>query len=120
MKKSETYPSDNMNSESIRIILVTFPDRDTARQIGTVLIESQLAACVNLIPGVESLFRWEGKVQSESEVIGVIKSTEECLVPLESRFCDLHPYEVPEFLVLEPSQGLESYLDWVRESCVVK
>lgn len=118
MSEAEPHPSKNMKSESIRIILATFPDRETARQVGTVLVESQLAACVNLIPGVESLFRWEGQVQSESEVIGVIKTTEDCLDSLESRFCELHPYEVPEFLVLEPSRGLESYLAWVEKSCL--
>lgn len=119
MKEAQAHSSENMKSESIRIILATFPDRDAARQIGTVLVESQLAACVNLIPGVESLFRWQGKVQSESEVIGIIKTTKESLECLESRFCELHPYEVPEFLVLEPSSGLDGYLDWVRESCAL-
>ena len=100
-----------------RIVLATFPNPEKARQIGTVLLERQLVACLNFLPGAESLYRWKGKIVSESEILAVIKTTEGRLVELEAAFQELHPYEVPEFLVLEVGQGSEDYLKWLRESC---
>ena len=98
----------------VQIVLCSFPDLSKARHIGTLLIEKQLVACVNLIPGVESVFSWEGKITSEREVLAILKTTSEQLVELEKEVLALHPYEVPEFLVVAADNGSEDYLRWVE------
>ena len=101
---------------AVRLVLSTFPDLDCARQIGTLLVDAQLIACINLIPSVESIYRWEGKRIEDSEVLGIMKTSEFALPALEERFINEHPYEVPEFLVLGPDSGSKAYLDWIKES----
>lgn len=98
----------------VQVVLCTFPDLPQARHIGTLLVEKQLAACVNLIPAVESIFCWEGKISTESEVLAVFKTTAECLVELEQELLVRHPYEVPELLALPVANGSEAYLKWVQ------
>ena len=68
--------SQNDANDSVMVIFCTFPNTGEARQIGTVLVESQLAACVNIIPGIESIFQWQGKIQMESEVLAIFKTTQ--------------------------------------------
>ena len=101
--------------ENAVVVLCTFPDLDQARQIGAALIERQVAACVNLLPGVESIYRWQGKVERAGEVLAVIKTTR--YPDLEAAIKDLHPYEVPEILALPVAAGLPAYLGWLEESC---
>jgi len=98
----------------VQVVLCTFPDLPQARHIGTLLIEKQLAACVNLIPAVESIFYWDGKISTESEVLAVFKTTAECLAELEHELLASHPYEVPELLALPVGAGSEAYLKWVQ------
>lgn len=100
----------------VRVVLCTFPDAAKARQIGTVLVEKQLAACVNLLPGVESVYRWENQVQSGSEALAIIKTSASQLADLERVLTDLHPYEVPEFVALDPAHVSEPYAAWVLNS----
>jgi periplasmic divalent cation tolerance protein len=100
----------------IRLILCTFPDAASARQIGTVLIEKQLAACVNLIPGVESVYRWQGKVESAAEVLAVFKTSAAVFPDFERELAKLHPYEVPEIIALEPTAVAEKYAAWLLGS----
>ena len=95
-----------------RLVLCTFPDAASARQIGTVLIEKQLAACVNLIPGVESVYRWQGKVESASEVLAVFKTSTAVFPGFERELSMLHPYEVPEIIALEPAAVAGNYGSW--------
>ena len=97
----------------VRVVLCTFPDAAEARQIGTVLVEKQYAACVNLLPAVESIYRWKSKVERGSEVLAVIKTSTPRLVELERELTDLHPYEVPEFVALDPAHVAEPYAKWV-------
>lgn len=106
----------NGTSEDIIALITTFADAETARQIGTQLVESQLVACVNVLPGVESIFRWQGEVQLDAEAIALIKTTRGRLEELEAWLQTHHPYEVPEILVLTPESGSARYLQWVRES----
>lgn len=106
----------NGTSEDIITLITTFADAETARQIGTQLVESQLVACVNVLPGVESIFRWQGEVQLDAEAIALIKTTRARLEELEAWLQTHHPYEVPEILVLTPESGSARYLQWVRES----
>jgi periplasmic divalent cation tolerance protein len=98
------------------IVLCTFPDLGKARETGTALVESQLAACVNLIPAVESIYRWEGKVETAGEVLAVFKTTTAVWERFESRLKELHPHEVPEIVALKPEQVAETYARWVGES----
>ncbi len=94
----------------------SFPDRETARQIGTMLVEKQLAACVTLLPGAESVYRWQGRVESAGEVFCVIKTVSERVAGLREVFSELHPYEVPEFIVVCPADVGEAYAAWIRRS----
>jgi len=100
----------------LRLILCTFPDTDQARAIGTTLIEEQLAACVNLIPGVKSIYRWQGAVETSAEVLTIFKTTASAYPAFEERLRALHPYEVPEIIALEPHQVTPAYARWVMDS----
>jgi len=93
------------------VVLCTFPDLDQARQIGAALVERQVAACVNLLPGVESIYRWQGKVESAGEVLAVFKTTR--YAELEAALRERHPYEVPEILAVPVAAGLPAYLEWL-------
>ena len=97
------------------LILTTFPDLDQARQIGTRLVEKQLVACVNIHSPCESIYRWKGEVCRENEIPAIMKSSARVLEELEAEFHQLHPYEVPKFLVIRPDGGSEAYLDWVEK-----
>lgn len=99
----------------VLLLLSTFPDAETARRIGQTLVEERLAACANLIPGVESIYRWEGKLERSGEVVALFKTTEAGLADFEARIKALHPYEVPELLVFRPESGLPAYLRWVED-----
>lgn len=101
---------------SVLLVISTFPDIAKARQIGTALVESQLAACVNLVPAVESIYRWQGKVTTDAEVLAIFKTTANALSAFEEKFRTLHPYEVPEIVALKPEHMAESYAKWVGES----
>lgn len=98
------------------IVLCTLPDMEKARQIATILVESQLVACVNLLPTIESIYRWQGKVESAREVLAVMKVTSSGYDQLETKLRELHPYEVPEILAVPVSKGLPEYLNWVQEN----
>ena len=102
--------------ESIRLVLCSFPDLETARQIGTLLVERQLAACVNLLPGAESIYRWQGKVESATEVVALIKTAKSLLPAIEAALAELHPYEVPETIAIRPDAVAEPYRTWLLES----
>lgn len=95
------------------VVLCTFPNIEIARQIGTSLVESQLAACVNLIQGVESIYRWGGEIQRDAEVLGLIKTTRDALAALEARIKQEHPYDTPEIVALAPEAVEERYARWI-------
>jgi periplasmic divalent cation tolerance protein len=98
----------------IRIIVTTLPDAETAQRIGTQLVEERLAACVTLLPGVTSLYPWQGKMETASEVMALFKTTSDLWPSFEQRLKELHPYDVPEILVVKPEAVAESYAQWVR------
>lgn len=97
----------------MRIILSTCGDRAEADRISRSLVESELAACVNLVPGVQSVYRWQGKVESASEILLLIKTSSERVKEVEKAILELHSYAVPEFLVLEVQGGSEAYVGWL-------
>jgi len=100
----------------LMIVLCTFPDLGKARETGTALVESQLAACVNLIPAIESIYRWQGKIETAAEVLAIFKTTPAAYPLFESRLQELHPYDVPEIVALKPEQVEEAYARWVGDS----
>jgi periplasmic divalent cation tolerance protein len=100
----------------VLVILCTFPSLEQARQIGTVLVERQLAACVNLLPGVESIYRWQGKVETAGEVLAIFKASAAAFPAFEKALTELHPYEVPEIIAVQPAAVAETYTAWVLGS----
>ncbi|MCU7843648.1 MAG: divalent-cation tolerance protein CutA [Candidatus Thiodiazotropha sp. (ex Monitilora ramsayi)] len=96
------------------LILSTAPDPETAEQLANALIEQRLAACVNLLPQITSLYEWKGKLQKSGEVLMMIKSTKQNYSALEAVLRAKHPYELPEILAVPVEQGLQGYLDWVE------
>lgn len=98
------------------LCLTTCPDNTLALQLAETLVTERLAACVNLIPKVRSVYRWEGAVQFNSEVMLLIKTTDARYPALRARLMELHPYELPELLVVQPDSGLPAYMQWVEDS----
>lgn len=103
-------------AEEALIVLSTFPDVETARSIGRTLVEEKLAACVNLLPQIESIYRWQGAIESGSETLALIKTMEDKYWLLEDRIRALHPYEVPEIVSIRIRDGSFAYLNWINES----
>ena len=102
------------NANEVQIVFCTVPDTDTGHRIAAQLVEYGLAACVNLIPGVESVYRWKGQLQKASEVLLMIKSRSADYTEVEAAISALHPYELPEIIAVPVSSGLPGYLDWVN------
>lgn len=100
----------------IVVVLVTAPNLEKAAEIGRALVEEGLAACANLLPQLRSIYRWEGKLCDEPEVLLVLKTSASLFERLEARVVALHPYQVPEILQLPVEAGHAPYLDWVRAS----
>ena len=98
-----------------RILLVTAPQA-AARSLADELVGARLAACVSVLRGVRSVYRWKGKVERATEALLVIKAPARSVRALVARLVKAHPYEVPECLVLRPEAGLLSYLDWIQEA----
>ena len=105
------------SARKFRIVLVTAPDLKSARALAKAALKAKLIACANLIPKVESHYRWCGKIESGSEVLMILKTTSKCLPALEKFILAKHPYDTPEFLVLPVNMGTKPYLDWLEESC---
>jgi periplasmic divalent cation tolerance protein len=99
-----------------QIVLSTCADREQAERIARRLVEQQVAACVNIVPGVQSIYRWQGNVESAAEVLMVIKTSAGLVCEVQSIIASLHSYEVPELLVLPVSGGSEAYLAWLKAS----
>jgi periplasmic divalent cation tolerance protein len=97
-------------------VLVTFctcPDAETAERIAETLVRERLAACVNQIPGIRSVFLWQGKVEHEAEALLLVKTSAVRFPALAERLRELHPYELPEIIALPVTEGLPTYLQWV-------
>ena len=97
-------------------ILCTAPDAASAKRVASALVEERLAACVNLLPAVTSIFRWEGKVQREAEVLLIIKTRRASFDAVAARVKALHPYTVPELIALPIDAGTPDYLAWLTEN----
>ncbi|MES2572586.1 MAG: divalent-cation tolerance protein CutA [Verrucomicrobiota bacterium] len=104
-------------AEEVLLVLSTFGNVEEARRVARQLVEERLAACVNLVPGIESIYRWKEKVESAAEVLLLMKTTRDRYDALERRIRELHSYEVPEVLSFRIEEGLPAYLRWVETSC---
>ncbi|HEY0457101.1 MAG TPA: divalent-cation tolerance protein CutA [Verrucomicrobiae bacterium] len=98
------------------IALVTAPDMKTARALARNVLESKLAACVNIVPRLESHYWWQGKIETGSEVLLLIKTEKKRLVALQKAILAQHPYDTAEFVVLPIADGSKRYLDWISAS----
>ncbi|MEX2472076.1 MAG: divalent-cation tolerance protein CutA [Gemmatimonadota bacterium] len=105
-----------MPEAEVSVVLVTAPDGDTAERLGRVLVEERLAACVNVLPAITSIYRWEGRVETDEETLLMIKTSTGGFEALRRRVVELHPYDTPEVLTLDVRDGSREYLDWVLGS----
>lgn len=97
------------------IIYCTCPDIESANKISRLLISQHMAACVNQVPGITSIYEWEGKIEENNEVLLLIKSTEERFDLIERLVTEEHPYELPELIAVPVTKGLADYLDWIKQ-----
>lgn len=97
------------------LVLSTAPDRAVAGRIARALVQERLAACVNIVPGLTSVYRWKGKVERDREVLCLIKTRATLLSRLTRRLTALHPYDVPEVIALRIAGGARPYLNWLAE-----
>lgn len=114
---SPSEPSRSLPEVPVHVVLVTVPDAETGARLGRSLVEEGLVACVNVVPGLRSIYRWEGAVQDEAEVLLMMKIRADRLDTLTKRIRALHPYELPEVVALAVVGGSEDYLEWVRRAC---
>ena len=104
-------------SEKILLALSTFPDADVARRISNELVTERFAACANMLPSVESIYRWKGQIESGSETLVLFKLSEDRQSAFQDKLRSLHPYDVPEIIFVPVAGGLPEYLQWVSENC---
>ena len=100
------------------LVLTNCPDEKVANTIALAVVEAKLAACVNILPRVQSIYRWQGKIESATEIPLFIKCTVALYPALEKLVASLHPYETPEIIALPIVQGLPAYLNWVAAETV--
>jgi len=115
---ADGYPSHLLlpvTDLSVLLCFCTCPDDITAKHLAETLVGERLAACVNVVPGLRSVYRWQGAVECGNEVLLLIKTTEARLPALSARVVELHPHELPEVVAVEVAGGPSAYLDWVAE-----
>lgn len=101
---------------AIDIILCTCPDQDTAEKISRLLVTNKLAACVNILPGITSIYTWKGQIESAQEHLLLIKSNKDNYQDIETTIVNHHPYDLPEIIAVPIDRGLPEYLHWIA-SC---
>lgn len=102
-----------METNKIKLVLTTVPNEELALHIAHELVERKLAACCNIIPSIRSVYCWQGKMQEDPEVLMIIKTASSEYSKLETCIIELHPYETPEIIAIEITQGFDKYLAWV-------
>jgi len=106
-----------MARTQFRIVFVTTPDLKTARRLARLALEKRLIACANLVPRIESHYRWQGRLEQGDEVLMVMKTTVARVGALEKLIVAQHPYETPEFVVMNLGGGAKKYLTWLAACC---
>lgn len=104
-----------MTATTFQIVLTTCPDTAAAERIARVLVEEKLAACVNMLPPMRSIYRWKGRVEDATEQLLVIKTAQQ-FAAVRDRIRSLHPYELPEIIAVPIADGFPEYLAWLRDS----
>jgi periplasmic divalent cation tolerance protein len=104
-------------AERVLLALSTFPDRETAQRVSNQVVAEKFAACANILPAVESIYRWKDKVETGNETLVIFKLGEDRQSAFQEKVRSLHPYEVPEIIFFPVSNGLPEYLHWVADSC---
>lgn len=104
-------------AEEISLALSTFPDKETARRISNELVTNKLAACANILPAIESIYRWKDKIENANEVLVLFKMSEDRQGAFEERLRALHPYDVPEIVFVKVDSALPEYSRWVIDNC---
>ena len=104
-------------SDEVLLALSTFPDIETARRIARELVTDKFAACANIIPAIESIYRWQGKIEQGNETLVLFKTTAARSAAFQEKLKSLHPYDVPEIIFLRVEEGSPEYLGWVIENC---
>ena len=105
-----------VHEPDVRLLITTFADQEAASAVVRQLLEERLIACGTLLPGALSLYRWEGKIEESSEVIALMKTDQERSTRCMARLKEMHPYDVPEIILLEPEAVSGVYASWVREA----
>lgn len=98
------------------LVFSTCPDRDTARRIAAALVRARVAACVNIVDGVTSLYQWQGQLHEDAECVLLIKTRREHFAALQAQVLALHPYELPELVAVPLDAGLPGYLKWIDDT----
>jgi len=109
-----------MRTQQPLVVLVTAPSESSALELGRALVDEQLAACVNVVPGLTSIYRGEGRREETPEALLLIKTRREGYAALQRRILALHPYSVPEVLGLPVAEGAPAYVQWVRDSIPIE
>jgi periplasmic divalent cation tolerance protein len=104
-------------AEKVLLGISTFPDTEIARRISNQLVSERFAACANILPSVESIYRWKGDIESGTETLVFFKVSQDRQSPFQERLRLLHPYDVPEIIFVPVASGLPEYLKWVNENC---
>ena len=104
-------------AEKILLALSTFPDAETARKVSNQLVTEKFAACANILPGVESIYRWKEKIETAGEVMVYFKTIQDRQAAFEEKLRSLHPYQVPEIIFVKIDGGSPDYLSWVIDNC---
>jgi len=104
-------------AEKILLALSTFPDAEIARRISNQLVSERFAACANILPSVESIYRWNEKIESGNETFAFFKVSEDRQSAFQDKLRSLHPYDIPEIIFVPVASGLQEYLQWVSENC---
>jgi periplasmic divalent cation tolerance protein len=104
-------------AENILLAISTFPDAETARQISDQLVTERIAACANILPSVESIYRWKDNIESGNETLVLFKLSENRQSAFQDKLRSLHPYDVPEIIFVPIAGGLPEYLQWVSDNC---
>lgn len=112
MSGEQPQPQQNLHS----VVLITCPNEEVSKAIAHRLVEKQLAACVNIVPKITSVYRWEGKVNEDSEYLLIAKTRNALISDLSQEVKQNHPYSVPEVIALDIKAGHQPYLDWITQS----
>jgi len=104
-------------ANKILLALSTFPDRETAQRVSNELVTGKFAACANILPPIESIYRWKEKIETGNETLVFFKVSEDRQSAFQEKLRSLHPYEVPEIIFVPISNGLPEYLRWVADNC---